>query len=221
MGPCWHTCLRLCHPFPLHKGRARQASHRLKFLLLLASVVTASATWTATWLGSSSGARCLHSSTGPVLTPSLSPRLVSGGQGTARPEVPLPVPQAVMRNPPTARQGSGRLRACFGPPHCLHGVPITGLPLLSPHLTAAALAPRELRRCPGMGPCTRRQTQAGAHTAPALSRLKPGSGRLISHGLQEHTGLRGTEPRCRGITFSSLRAAAAASSSKRRFAPGW
>lgn len=92
-------------------------------------------------------------------------------------------------------------------------------PLPSPDRSSSC--PRELRRCPGMGPCTRRQTQAGAHTAPALSRLKPGSGRLISHGLQEHTGLRGTEPRCRGITFSSLRAAAAASSSKRRFAPGW
>lgn len=163
MGPCWHTCLRLCRPFPLHKGRARQASHRLKFLLLLASVVTASATWTAAWLGSSSSARCLRSSAGPVLTLSLSPPLVSGGQGTARPEVPLPAPQAAMGNPPTARQGSGRLRACFGPPHCLCGVPTTGLPLLSPHLTAAALAPVSSADAHGWGParggrCRRERT---------------------------------------------------------------
>ena len=95
------------------------------------------------------------------------------------------------------------------PLHVWSPHPWAPTPLPSPDRSSSC--PHELCKRPGMGSCTWRQMQTGAHTALALSRLKPGTFRLISHGLQEHTGRQNVEPHSRGITFSSLCATAAAS----------
>lgn len=160
MGPCWHTCPRLCCLFPLHKASACQASHRLKFLLLLASVVPQRPTALRPQPLPHGPllSRLLCSSTGAVLTLTLSPHQVSGSQGIARPVVCTEKFLSLCSRLQWGThlwqgRAGGHIRKAASmlwasPP----SVPITGLPLLSPHPTAAALAPVSSADARGWGP---------------------------------------------------------------------
>lgn len=173
MGPCWHMCPRLCCLFPLHKASACQASHRLKFLLLLASVVphrssatAASTVWTTARPGPSTSARCLWSSTGVVLTLRLSPPLVSGGQGTARLRFALRCAAGCDGEPTCDKAGVRKVVSMFWASPLCAWSPCHCAP--TPHPAAAALAPVSSTDAQGWGPaCAGRCRQE--HTRPQHS----------------------------------------------------